>query len=208
MKAFIISLIFSLAFLQFVVTQDDQPVVASNEDLTSQTENADNDDTNINALNSLMQTKDLLSTAPAYYAQAEENDLKDIINALGVATAVAAQAPKTGDEGEEDNIEESFSQFTAELQALSRDLISKKNYYKLALDESTIHDDLAKIRTGLLVRLSWFALGGNSADLCVYQTYESKLAAIIESQDIRDALAESTETAFSALQIAETEFAS
>lgn len=73
MKAFIISLIFSLAFIQSVVTQDDQPVVASNEYLTSQSENADNDDTNINVLNSLMETKvdvsnDLITAASAYFA--------------------------------------------------------------------------------------------------------------------------------------------
>ena len=116
MKSFILSLVISVTYILSAVAQiDDQSVVAASEYLTKQTENTDNDADKINVLNFLTQTKvdafpDLLIAAQAYYIQTAENGLQEIINALGVATSEAAQAPKTSDEGEEQNIQEAISQ--------------------------------------------------------------------------------------------------
>ena len=92
------------------------------------------------------------------------------------------------------------------LVALAHDILNKKTEFQLNLDEKKVHDSIASIRNGTVVR-SWIRLQGeDDADLSTHQFYDEQLVLKIKRKDIQDAIAQDTTTAFTELGKTQVEF--
>ena len=89
---------------------------------------------------------------------------------------------------------------------LAHDILNKKTQSQLNLDEKKVHDSIASIRNGTVVRSLIRLQGEDDADLSTHQFYDEQLVQKIKRKDIQDAIAQDTTTAYTELGKTQVEF--